>query len=281
MFKTYRNSIKILVRSPIFWATIVLVIVNTIVVGKMGIYTNDKDPNYSLSYEKFLQMIPNFLSNSVMGYAIPAFAVITAMIVMVNDYGMGFFEIEKAGGVKSSAHLFGRLAALVEVNTIVALAASFFSIHFYYFTRHGVKEHGLLECFGISSIRILRSFLFCELPAILVFIMLSLAFGAIFKNGYIASAIGIGFVIVNFLIKFYYGFNFNNFFIKYILTNKVSVYLYFTYYDTDIIKTERIGTLFSHIPTPPSDVFIWIAVMIGISIVLLGITACQTKRRKV
>ncbi len=289
IFKTYRSTIKSLVRSPLFWATIILVVVNVIVRECRPLYGGggaseliwDTDPRFVLSFDKFLQMIPNHISHSVMFYAVPAFSVVTAMIVMTNDYGKGFFEVEKAGGVRPAAHLFGRLAALVEVNSIVALAASFLAVVYYYVTRGGVRGHGFAECLGVMTVRVLRTFLFCELPPILVFLGLSLFVGAILKNGFASSVVGMAFVIFNFIVSAYFGFRMTTFFNKYLTTNKFSAYLYFTYYDTDAAKTERIGMGIGHIPSPPSEVFTWIAVMLGASLVLFASTAYLTKRRKI
>ncbi len=192
-YKTYRNTVKTLVRTPLFWAMMFLIFVSIIINVKMTAYGQqlngeliwDTDSRYVLSYDKFIQIIPNHLSHSVMFYAIPTFAVVTAMIVMVNDYGKGFFEVEKAGGTRTLTRMFGKFSALVVINSFVALAASFLAINYYYFSRGGVNGHNFWECFGFSTIRILRTFLFCELPAILVFLSLALVCGAILKKGYI------------------------------------------------------------------------------------------------
>ena len=288
-FKTYRSTIKTLVRSPLFWAMLALVIGNVVIRECRPLYGGggaeeiiwDTDPRFVLYFDKFLQMIPNHISHSVMFYAVPAFSVVTALIVMTNDYGKGFFEVEKAGNVRPTTHLFGRLAALVEVNSIVALSASFLAVGFYYVTRGGVWGYDFAECLGVMTVRVLRTFLFCELPAILVFLGVSLLAGAIMKNGFAASVVGILFVIFNYLVSAYFGFRMSTFFNKYLTTNKFSAYLYFTYYDTDVAKTERIGMGIGHIPSPPSEVFTWVSVMFCVSLVLFGATVFLTRRRKI
>ncbi|MBQ7673158.1 MAG: hypothetical protein IJT36_01335 [Alphaproteobacteria bacterium] len=285
----FKNTIKTLTRSPILWVMFLLVMGNIILFERMPLYSStidgelvfDTDPRYVLYFNSFIQMIPNYLSHSVMFYAAPAFAVITAMIVMANDYGKGFFEVEKAGGTRILTRLFGRFFALVVINSFVALAASFLAINYYYFSRGGVNGHNFWECFGFSTIRILRTFLFCELPAILVFLSLALVCGAILKNGYIASVIGLGYVVFNYAVSAYFGFRMSDFFNKYLTTNKFSAYLYFTYYDTEVAKTELIGMGIGHIPSPPSEVFAWSAIMFGIAFILICMTHFLTKKRSI
>lgn len=286
---TYKNTIKTLIRSPIFWVILFFVLGNVILFERMPLYSQvineklimDTDPRFVLSYSKFMQMIPNYLSHSVMFYAVPAFCIVSSLIVMSNDYGKGFFEIEKAGGIKPSQHLFGRLVALVEVDSIAALMSSFLAVNYYYISRHGVKGYGFWECFSFSSVRVLRTFLFCELPVIFLLTLLSLAFGAILKNVYIASAIGIGYVMFNYAVSAYFGFRMSTFFNKYLTTNKFSAYLYFTYFDTDIAKTEPIGTGIGHIPAPASEVFMWVGILFSISLALLCVSWFFTKKRKI
>ncbi len=208
-FCIYKTTIKTLFRSMLFWVAFVLVVfvIMKIAVGVNGGYvmvdSNDRiikditdlDSEYVLSYDKYIQKIFNYANIHIMCYAVPLFCVVSTMLVLNRDYGDGFYEIEKSGGVKISRYYGGRLIALITVNVIVGLFVSFLSINYYYFSRGGVESFTLLGYFWDSIPRILRVFFCSSFPGILFYIGLTYMAGNILRSGFAGVTVGCGYVL--------------------------------------------------------------------------------------
>lgn len=264
-FKIYKTTLKNLFRSAIFWAAFATVILIVFYFANRGYMTSydpilkesipDTDPRFVLRYEKYLQTIFNSLQIWVMYIGMPIFAVISTVLVLNRNFSDSFYEIEKAGGVRPSSYLLGRLAALASVNVIVAGIASLFGLNYYYFTRGGVSKLKLSTYLTDSTMRILRTVVFCELPVILLFIGLAYMIGSLIKNGFAGFVGGTGIAITLFWIG---GFRrLNPLTEKYYNVHWINAYKYFTYYDTEYSRNAI------YMPSRFDEIIVWISVLVG------------------
>ena len=194
----YKTTIKNLLRSLMFWMAVGLVIGITFYECKNGVYSMysysykeiiyDTDPRFVLELNQYKNLIGNVCISFVMYYAMPIFTVISTVLVLNRDYGDQFFEIEKAGGVRSWKYTGGRISALVTVNFALVFIACFLGVWLYLLTRvgpEGVYKMETGELLWDSAKRLIRFIAFMPLPTTLFYISFTYFLGNIFKNGWI------------------------------------------------------------------------------------------------
>ena len=120
MFRqTYKNTIKNLLRSPVFWFILIVLVFTVMYDEYTGHFGGDTDPTFVLSYQNFVQTMTNITCAAILFYPLPIFTTFTVVLILNRDYGDKFYEIEKCGGLRPSTYILGRLAALVSVNFVV------------------------------------------------------------------------------------------------------------------------------------------------------------------
>ena len=119
--KTYKSTIKTIVRSPLTWAVAALMIgvaVYYVIIGgydgydpSTGEQFTDRDPRFVLVYYIYIQHFHNTIAREVMLIGVPLFCIIVSGIVLTRDWRDNFYEIEHAGDVKARSYFFGRFLA--------------------------------------------------------------------------------------------------------------------------------------------------------------------------
>ena len=100
-FQSYKNVIRNLFRSPLFWLTVLLVTGISIYLASGRSYTYydealndvipDTDPRFVLDFKTYVQHVTNTCAAKSMIYALPLFAVVTSSLILMRDYGDKFF----------------------------------------------------------------------------------------------------------------------------------------------------------------------------------------------
>ena len=297
--KTYKTTIKRILRSPLFWMAfvVVAVIVFMDTDGIFGaIYEGDKEPDFVIAYHKYHEMISN-LMRSMMLYLIPCLCVVTVMSVVGGDYTDNFFEIERAGGVRSTSYFFGRISGILTVLFAVIVVFSFFSVHYYFFTRGGTVAFTsnpanfvepwpmstLGEYLIDSTVVILRLLLLCQFPVVILFASASYTVGVLFESGIFAGIGGSIGVVFAYLGALRYQWAFDSIIYKYFTPAKIGPYLYLSRYDT-VFATEKycMPNNFNPYLNDTFETFIaWLAVMLGLPLAGIVISYICTCRRKI
>ena len=275
--KTYINTIKNLFRSPIFWMILVLVILNTFISASRGFLVGDTSEDFTVSYFLYLKLIPNALCVWTMSYGIPLFAVISTMLAVSGDYKNGFYEIEKAGGVKPITYFTGRLCAIISVNFVVLTLNSYFAVYYYCLSR-GLSGLTVNELIYDSIVRIFRLIITCELPILLFYIGLSYMVTAVLKNGRLGVIVGSIYVVAMYVLKNNITYVMGaNTFSKYFWPLKSTAYQYVNFYDTEYIHP----MLYGYMTEPVREITTWILVFVLLSIVCYAICYVCTRRRQI
>lgn len=283
-FCCYKSTIKNLLRSPTFWLCFGVLIVVSIESGlraSHGIYDQtikeviyDTDPRYILEYKPFIQWINNGVSRLI-SYMLPIFCVATTAIVLSRDYGDRFYEVEKAAGIKPFTYCIARIAALLTINTIVSILASFLVIHLYVITRGGVFDIGLLDYVAESTLRILRTDTMRVLPCILFYICLTYLLGTLFKNTVVASTGGMAYAIFCYAHS-YFNITKDGFFIDFIVPNPSKLQNYLHYYDT-----EWFDDVIVLLNTSSQEAFACIGILLSFSLLFFLISYLRIRKRTV
>lgn len=278
----YKTTLKNLFRSVTFWlcfAVMVIVAIQNAMTGFHSVYNselkeliNDTDPRYVLEYRTFIQWINNSVT-MVLQYIIPIFAVITTVIILNRDYGDHFYEIEKAGGMKPSNYLFGKITALITVNYILSVTVNFLETNLYILTRNCVNGIDAWDSFWDSTVRLLRIDFFRILPCVVFYVCLTYFIGALFKSKIFAAVSGMGYAV------FCYAFSLfsvkkSGLFVNYLTHNPMRLRNYFHYYDTewfeDIIKTTN---------TSLTDAALCISFLIGVGVLCSAASYLLIRKR--
>jgi len=207
-WQTYKTTIKNLLRSGVFWFTLLIVtgiavfegldtfgggtLINS-ATGAMKSVT-DKSPLFVLGYSTYLKRIINTIGGAII-YPIPLAVIVSTALVLNRDYGDNFYEIEKSSGIRPSAYMFGRVSALITINFIPAIIYTFVSFHTCIISRNGVRIMGLGYYVIDSTVRLMRVMIFVLFPAILFYIGTTLLLGCIFRSGLYSSVISVGYVV--------------------------------------------------------------------------------------
>lgn len=271
-------------RSPTFWLCFCVLIVVSIESGlraSHGIYDQtikeviyDTDPRYILEYKPFIQWINNGVSRLI-SYMLPIFCVATTSIVLSRDYGDRFYEVEKAAGIKPFTYCIARISALLTINTIVSILASFLVIHLYVITRGGVFDIGLLDYVAESTLRILRTDIMRVLPCILFYTCLTYFLGTLFKNSVVASIGAMTYAIFCYAHS-YFNITKDGFFIDFIVPNPSKLQNYLHYYDT-----EWFDDVIVLLNTSSQEAFACIGILLSFSLLFTLVSYLRIRKRTV
>jgi len=295
-FRTYKTTLKRIFRSPLFWMALAVVAVLIFMDVHGGFYGKDRNADFVLGYHKYHEMISN-LTHSMMRYLIPCLCVVTVMTVVSGDYSDNFFEIERAGGVNSATYFFGRLSAILTVLFTFTIIFSFFSVHYYFFTRGGVAnftaipdnyiedwEFTTLGAYIIDTTKVLsRLVVLCQFPVVILFTSVTYVIGACLESGILAGIGGSIATVVAYLTALRYQWDFFSVVYKYFLPAKIGPYLYLSRYDT-VFASEKYtssGGGNPYLSDTLEDVVAWLVIMLGISLVCIVISYICTHRRKI
>ena len=230
---TYKNTFKNLFRSVTFWLILTVLLITVVHGGWKGHYLGDSDPSFVLIYREYVQTLTNIVCAKLLMYALPIFTIFSVVLVLNRDHGDKFFEIEKCAGIKPYAYLWGRLAAIVTLNTVILYLMSMLSSFIYIFTRGGVEGLETGDMIVETLIRLARLDLFDAMPTLLFYIGLTYMIGSIFKNGIPAAILSIGYVIAYYVFSLMFRFRISPTYFDYFSPIPYNLRRYFHYYDTE------------------------------------------------
>ena len=197
--RTYKNTLKTLVRAPTFWL-MAAVLLGIIIYNNAGMLGSALKSEHLHDFDSYHNLINNITVAKIMIYPMPLFAAVTAVLILNHDYGDMFYEIEKAYNMKPIRYLLGRILSLVTVNGILVTALSFVFIHLNVFFHGGVEGLGLWGYLADSFIRIMRVNLLLCIPSLTAFIAVTYMVGALFKSGFAAIITSSAYVIAFYFI---------------------------------------------------------------------------------
>lgn len=269
---------------------------NGLYFGAEGVSLDDSDPGYVLGYHKYHEMMANLLRHMML-YLIPILCMVTVMTVVTGDYTDNFFEIERAGGVGSVSYFFGRFSAILTVLFSITFIFSFFSVHYYFFTRGGVENftlrpdnfleewplHTLGDYLLDSTKVLLRLIIGGQLPVLLLFTSATYMLGVIFESGIVAGIGGSVGTVLAYLGALRYQWAFDSVVYRFFLPAKIGPYLYLSRYDTvfNSPKYNMPNGINPHLLDTLEDVVLWLISMLGISLVCIVISYVFTYQRKI
>lgn len=234
MFKqTYKNTIKNLLRSPVFWFILLVLIFTVMYDEYTGHYGGDTEATFVLSYQNFVQTMTNITCAAILFYPLPIFTTFTVVLILNRDYGDKFYEIEKCAGLRPSTYILGRLAALVTVNFVVLVLLNVTAAIYYTFSRGGVEGHTAMELIKEILIRTIRLDIFVAMPTVLFYIGITYLVGALFKNGIPAAVTSIGYVIAFYMGFLMFRFRVDPLYFDYLSPVPLKLRQYFHYYQTE------------------------------------------------
>lgn len=236
----------------------------------------DNDSRWVYTYDTFIKQIDNVCHAKILLYAMPLFAIVTTVLILNRDFGDGYYEIEKAGGVKPSCYLFARLSALFTVNVVVMFVVTYFSFHLYTFARSMVEGMTVSTYLWESTIRLFRTIAFGALPAILFYLTLTYFIGTLCKSGIPAAVVSIGYVIANFAARLFLFRRLPDGFFDYMPATPDKIRSYFSKYDTD-----RFESYIQQVGVNASQVALAIGVIIAISALFVLLSYLRTRKRTI
>lgn len=301
--KTYQTTIKRILRSPLFWMVLAVVAVlifmdahGEMYGGAEGISHGDREPEFVLAYHKYHEMMANLL-REMMLYLIPCLCLVTVMTVISGDYTDNFFEIERSGGIRSVSYFFGRILAILTVLLSITLLFSFFSVNYYFFTRGGIsnfteRPDDFVEAWPlrtlwdyiVDSTKVILRLVFCaQLPVIILFTSATYAIGVLFESGILAGIGGSIGVVLAYLGAMRYQWAFDSVIYKFFLPAKIGPYLYLSRYDTvfNSSKYNMPNGMNPYLQDNSEVVLIWLASMLGLSLLCIVISFVLTHKRKI
>lgn len=258
-WKTFKNTIKNLIRSASFWLVFTIFTIITIYGAAEGFYIGDNEPNMVLKYHDFVECITNSLVAKLLIYSAPFFTIVTVVLILRRDYGDSFFEIEKATGLSPFRYLAGRLTALAFINFVVLVFMNLLCLHYYVFTRGGVDGMGIGSYLWESSVRLLRVDLFVGLPCLLFYIGLTYCVGALFKSGIPAAIISMGYAIMFYASYLMFRRRIAEVYFEYLSPIPKKLRGFFQWYDTD-----RFELGLGHYDTSFLDMLLCVGFLVGV-----------------
>lgn len=209
-FQTYKNTMKTILRSRTAWLALLLiaaVLIVDMVSGHYGYYDfdlgeliYDTDPRYVLEYDIYRQnVLHNTACATVMLYALPLFAVLSTIVVLLRDLGDRYFEIEKAGNVRPIAYFSARVLGIMTISIIVALGATCFGVYGYVISRGGVSGYPFSAILADAFPRILRYVGVMMVPILLALVCATLCIGNIVRHSLLAALVPLFYLVGNYL----------------------------------------------------------------------------------
>ena len=286
--RTFRITLQNLFRSPLFWLTVLLVTGISIYLASGRSYTYydealndvipDTDPRFVLDFKTYVQHVTNTCAAKSMIYALPLFAVVTSSLTLMRDYGDKFFEIERAAGIKPARYVWGRVAALLIVNTVMTFVQCFLCFYWYVFTRGGVDGMDTITMLGDSVIRLSRATLLLSLPAVLFYAALTYGVGCLCKNWIPAAALTVAYsqlpLLMNYtvsarMLRIYEAYE------NYIMPIPKHMRHFLHYYDTDWHEK-----MLENFGIQPWDPWIALSVILGSTLLYLLLSHICVRRRR-
>lgn len=291
-FATYKNTLKTLLRSTLFWIAVLLVLfivieravavqsaMNVVVGNEIVDNITDTEPEYRqyMDHNHYVQVLQNSQSFYLISYGMPLFAVVTTMLVLTRDYADNLFEIEKAAGTSLSKYFLGRLTALISVNFIFCLIFGHVGFHTFFYSRGGPPDFfsSNFEYFIDSSLRILRVFVGAEIFTILFFICITYAAVTLLRSGLLGGICGIISVLFVFGETTFIRHRLPELYLNYFTPHSVNHYCYLGFYDSEAFNHPLAN------PFDLNDVFICVIYLFCISVVFLVISYLSTRRRTI
>ena len=241
--KTYKVTLKTIIRSPLTWISVAFLLGVTIYytfflhVYKVDLNTMeqiwDTDPRYVLSYEEVIQMLSVARSITVMCYASPLLYVIVSGVVLTRDWNDNLFEIERAGNVRPLTYFFGRYAAVVTFVTSIFLVDVLLAFHGYYFSRRGIPGLPLWDYIVDFDFRRLRLFFIAVVPGILIFVGIAFFAGNLTKSGITGTIVSISYILFEYVCNSFLTFKMSYVYKSFLTPTPVNLFLYWRYYDTE------------------------------------------------
>ena len=283
-FSIYKTTVRNLVRAPIFWMMFVLfgfIAFEIITKPSYGYFDfeldeliMDTDPRFVLEFRSYVQHVSNIINSDLMFYALPLFSAVSVVLILGRDYGDNFYEIEKAAGTKPTQYLFGRLAALVTVNFIVAVVMAYFFLHLYVITRGGVAGLDAWTYIADSTVRMMRHLIFRIIPALLFYIGFTYCAGSLFRSGIAAALCSIGYVVFVVVMTARLRFRVDPFYFDYLspTPNKLSKYLH--WYDSELFEDQIVS-----LETSFCKAAICVCILVGLGVLYSAIAYLRTRNR--
>ena len=238
----------------------------------------DTDPRFVLDFKTYVQHVTNTCAAKSMVYALPLFAVVTSSLILMRDYGDKFFEIERAAGIKPACYVWGRVAALLAVNTVMTFVQCFLCFYWYVFTRGGVDGMDTMTMLGDSVIRLTRATLLLSLPAVLFYAALTYGVGCLCKNWIPAAALTVAYSqlpgLLNYtvsarMLRIYEAYE------NYIMPIPKHMRHFLHYYDTDWHEK-----MLENFGIQPWDPWIALSVILGSTLLYLLLSHICVRRRR-
>ena len=283
---TFKTTLKTLFRSVTFYLAVLLLAVVSIYEafkGGNGYFDPsimdmiwDTDPRFIVSRSLFLQNINNACCAEVMMYAMPLFTVISTAVILGHNYSDRFYEIEKAGNVKSSTYLFGRLSAVLAVNLIAVTVACLVNHLLYIFTRGGVDGMSTMQIIFESTWRILRWVGVMLLPCILFYMGFTYAIGTVLKSGVAGAVGGMAHIVFYYVVNLILRHRIAPVYFDYLspIPRKLRHYLYA--FEQEAMPVEQ--NLIQR-DTSLSKALICLGVLVGVTAIYVGISYWRQRRR--
>ena len=236
----------------------------------------DTDPRFIVSRSLFLQNINNSCCAEVMMYAMPLFAVISTAVILGHNYSDRFYEIEKAGNVRSSTYLFGRLSAILAVNLVAVIVACLTNHLLYIFTRGGVDGMTTMQIIVESTWRILRWVGVMLLPYILFYMSFTYMIGTVLKSGVAGAVGGMAHIVFYYVVNLILRHRIAPVYFDYLspIPRKLRHYLYA--FEQEAMPVEQ--NLIQR-DTSLGKALICLGVIVGVSVIYVGITYWRQRRR--
>ncbi|MBQ8696748.1 MAG: hypothetical protein IJ519_03415 [Clostridia bacterium] len=284
-WQTYTNTFKNIFRSVLFWLgflTVIAVTVHSTLGSFESIYDvvskemiSDLDPRYVFSYGGFLDKIGNALYHGSLRLYVPLIAVVSTFVIVHGDYSNGFYEIEKAGGVRPASYYFGRLTALFTVNCAVLLVVTMIYVHLYTATRGLVEGLTLTEYLVDSTTRLLRGYIYLGFPCVLFYVTLTYTVGTLIRSGIGGGVGGTVYVVAHYiLVDTAVKFNFPEWVERYIPASPYTVQHYLWFYGRRLAEDWRNHTR-SNLP----EATLGYCITAGCSVLFIVIGYLMVRRR--
>ncbi len=284
MFRsTYKNTVKAILRSALFWISLVVLVVLVAPAVSGNVSYNEGYEPPALDLILYQQHVYNLVASDFLVYALPVFAVIVTVLVLNRDYGDQFYEIEKAAGMKTAPYLLGRLCGIVSILLVVQLVLADILLHIYVIGCGGVEGLSLGAYLLDSTLRLISLTLAMSLPCVLFFVGLTYMVGTLFKSGVVGALAGFGYIIVFMALLF-----FKVTLVK--MHNIKAAEVYYSYFShipdklghfCHAVGREDGQRIMAMMDTSFGEAAVALAMLLGLFVLFAAVICWRTKRRDV
>ena len=285
--KTYKTTMKTILRSPLVWLSVAVMFGNGVFftlksqfsMRDLSTYEQiwDTDSRFVLGYDRYIQMLFNTMwTERLMLYIVPIMCVIVSGVVLTRDLRDNFFEIERAGDVKTRPYFFGRFSAVFTFVSITALFEELLAFHLYYITRRGVPGMTPWNYIIDSNVRIIRMFFVAVIPGILIYIALTFLAANLTKSGTAGMFIVLSYVLFEYLAKTVLKFRLSDYYKSFLTPTSRNLYQYWTFFDTEWFDLK-----FPYNPFTTEQMLLCLGILYSAVIVFVAISYLCVKKRKI